>query len=215
MPTSEFKPLILRSNRFLGTILVEKKLVTVEQLEEANEKLLGHIQNNDLRRANILHILLFEMQILNEDLYLESVVEQHGLGLIDLHGCAFRKFSDLKLDLAACWATWTVPFDVADDFYLLATAFYPSQPAVKFWQEKYAGSNLLWYATSVRSLQAALERLEQMRAASDKALAAAKPAPAAAPAPKPSRGSKSPLPPAKSGGSRPPMKVPPSPAKTG
>jgi hypothetical protein len=214
MATTELKPLILRSNRFLGTVLVEKKLVTVEQLEAANEKLLGHIQNNDLRRANILHILLFEMQIMNEDLYLEAVVEQHGLGLIDLHGCAFRKFADLKFDLAACWATWTVPFDIADDFYLLATAFYPSQPAVKFWQEKYAGSNLLWYATSVRSLQAALERLEQMRAASEKAQAAAKPAAPAAITLKPSRGSKSPIPiPVKTGGSKPPMKVPTPPAK--
>jgi hypothetical protein len=145
-------------------MLVEKKLVTVEQLEAANEKLLENIQSGDLRRANILHILLFEMQVLNEDLYLESVVDQHGVGLIDLHGCQFRKFLDLKFDLTLCWATWTVPFDLVDDFYMIATAFYPSQPVVKFWEDKYKeNGHIQWYATSVRSLLGALERLEQLK----------------------------------------------------
>jgi hypothetical protein len=170
MSLQAYRPLILRSNRFIGTALVERKLVTVEQLETANEKLLEHIQKGDLRRANILHVLLFDMQVLNEDLYLEAMVEQHGIGLIDLHGCQFRKFLDLKLDMTLCWATWTVPFDVVDDFYLLATAFYPSQPAVKHWEEKYqaGGGHVQWYATSVRSLMGALERLEQMRDESEK-----------------------------------------------
>jgi len=172
MSLQAYRALILRSNRFLGTALVDKKLVSVDQLETANEKLLEHIQNGDLRRANILHILLFEMQVLNEDAYLDAVVEQHGVGLIDLHGCQFRTFLDLKFDLTLCWATWTVPFDLVDDFYLMATAFYPSQPAVKFWDEKYGGSgHVQWYATSVKSLLGALERLEQLKDESERASA--------------------------------------------
>jgi hypothetical protein len=168
MSLQAYRPLILRSNRFIGTVLVDKKLVTVEQLEEANEKLLENIQAGDVRRANILHILLFEMQVLNEDLYLDTVLEEPGVGLIDLHGCQFKKFLDLKFDLTLCWATLTVPFDLVDDFYLIASAYYPSKPAVKFWEEKYAGGHLQWYATSVRSLLGALERLEQLKDESEK-----------------------------------------------
>jgi hypothetical protein len=201
MSLQAYRPLILRSNRFIGTTLVEKKLVTVEQLEEANEKLLEYIQKGDLRRANILHILLFEMQALSEDLYLDAVVEGQGVGLIDLHGCQFRKFLDLKADLTLCWATWTVPFDLVDDFYLIATVFYPSQPVVKFWEDKYAGSggHVQWYATSVRSLMGALERLEQIKAEAEKISQQVAGASKGGPGTKsglltPRKGSKSPIP---------------------
>jgi len=161
MQLQTFRPLILRSNRSLASMLLEKKLVSQEQLDAANEKLVEHIQNGELRRANLLHVLLFEMQVLSEDLYIDAVVEKYGLGLMDLHGCQFRKLADLKIEPMACWATWTLPFDTVEDFYFLATACYPSQPIIKFWQEKYNGANLIWYATGVRSLHAALERLEQ------------------------------------------------------
>jgi hypothetical protein len=33
---------------------------------------------------------------------------------------------------------------------------YASPAVVKFWQEKFPGKNLLWYATSVRSFQSAM-----------------------------------------------------------
>jgi len=163
MSLQEHRPLIVRGNRALGSMLLEKKLITSEQLDAANEKLLDNITAGDIRRASILPILLFEMQVLNEDAYLEAAVEKSGLGLMDLHACQFRKFADLQPDLTACWATWTVPFDIVDDFCLLATVFFASPPAQKFWQDKYAGKNLLWYATSVRSFQSAMDKLEQLK----------------------------------------------------
>ena len=173
MSLQDHRPLIVRSNRALGSMLLEKKLVTTEQLDAANEKLLENIEAGDVRRASILPILLFELQVLNEDAYLEAAVEKSGLGLIDLHGCQFRKFADFHLDATACWATWTVPFDVVDDFVLLATVFYSTPPVQKFWQDKFAGKNLLWYATSVRSFQTAMEKLEGMKVEAAKAAAAA------------------------------------------
>jgi hypothetical protein len=163
MSLQDHRPLIVRSNRALGSMLLEKRLVTPEQLDEANAKFLESLQGGDVRRASILHVLMFEMQVLNEDAYIEAIVEKHGLGLMDLHGCQFRKAGDLQIDLEACWVTWTVPFDLVDDFVMLATLFYSSPPVVKFWQDKYAGKNLLWYVTSVRSLQSSLDRLEQMK----------------------------------------------------
>lgn len=174
MSLQEYRPLIVRGNRALGSMLLEKKLVTPEQLDEANEKFLANIEQGDARRASLLHTLMFEMQVLNEDAFLEATIEKCALGLIDLHGCQFRKFADLKPDPEACWATWTVPFDLVDDFYMLASLMYPSPAVVKFWQEKFAGKNLLWYATSIRSFQMAMEKLEQLKSDAARAVPAAK-----------------------------------------
>jgi len=169
MSLQEHRPLIVRSNRTLGSLLLEKKLITSDQLDTANEKLLEHLEKDDLRRASVLHVLIFEMQVLNEDAYLEAVIDKFGVALIDLHSCQFKKVADLSLDLTACWATWTVPFDVVDDFYLLATLLYPSPQVVKFWSEKYAGKNIIWYALSVRSFQSAMEKLEHVKTESARA----------------------------------------------
>jgi len=59
---------------------------------------------------------------------------------------------------------------------LLATAAFPGAPAQKFWQDKYTGKNLLWYVTSNRSFQGAMEKLEQKKNEAAQAAAAAQPA---------------------------------------
>ncbi|HTB64328.1 MAG TPA: hypothetical protein VK737_12155 [Opitutales bacterium] len=162
MSLAEYRPLIVRGNRALGSLLQEKKLVTAEQLDAANEKLVEYMEQDDVRRASILHILLFESQALKEDDYLEALVEKSGFGVIDLRACLFKKFADLHPDFDACWATWAIPFDVVDDFHLLATTILPGPPTQKFWQDKYPGKNLLWYVTSVRSFQTGMEKLENL-----------------------------------------------------
>jgi len=189
MSLQAHRPLIVRSNRTLGTLLLEKKLITSDQLDAANEKLLEHLEKGDLRRASILHVLMYDMQVLNEDAYIEAVIEKYSLALMDLQSCQFKKVADLALDYTACWATWTIPFDVVDDFYLIGTVLYPAPPVVKFWQDKYAGKNIIWYALTMRSFQSAMERIEQMKPDGPRAAPAAKPA-----ATKSSGNTKSPLP---------------------
>jgi len=163
MSLQEHRPLIVRSNRTLGSLLLEKKLVTSDQLNAANEKLIEYLDKEDLRRASILHVLIFDMQVLQEDAYLEAVIEKFALSLMDLHSCQFKKVAELSLDPAACWATWTIPFDIIDDFYLLASLHYPSPQVTKFWQDKFPGKHIIWYAIAVRSFQAGMEKLEQVK----------------------------------------------------
>jgi hypothetical protein len=172
MALQEHRPLIVRSNRTLGSLLLEKKLIDSDQLDTANEKLLEYLEKDDLRRASILHVLMYDLQVLNEDAYLEAVVEKFSLGLMDLHACQFKKLNDLALDFTACWATWTIPFDIVDDFYLIATVLYPCPQVVKYWQDKYAGKNIIWYAITVRSFQSAMEKLEQMKTEATRAASA-------------------------------------------
>ncbi|MDA0350157.1 MAG: hypothetical protein O3C20_22465 [Verrucomicrobia bacterium] len=54
-------PIILRSNRFLGNTLVNNELITLEQLEAANNVLLDKIEAENIREASLLRILMWEL----------------------------------------------------------------------------------------------------------------------------------------------------------
>ena len=127
--------LILRSNRFLGSSLVDKGLVSSADLESANEKFMESIQANDLKRASILTSLLFELKALDENQLLSYTVEEHDLGMVDLRHVEIPSMTDLSVDLTLCWATSTIPFDKMGDTYLLASCYYLSAPVQKFWKE--------------------------------------------------------------------------------
>jgi len=159
----EHRALILRSNRFLGSSLVDKGLVTTVDLESANERFMQSIQSSDLKSASILTPLVFELEALDEAKLLDQIVEENELGLVDLRHIQMQSLKEWDVDLSLCWATSTVPFDKMGDTYLLATCYYMSAPVVKSWQDK-LGGNILWYATSMSSLSNGLEQLETIEA---------------------------------------------------
>jgi hypothetical protein len=121
---SEHRPLLMRSNRLLGSALIEHNLVRFEDLEAANERLLEIAAGGDMRRSSVLNILAYETKVLKEEDLLHHVVDDHGLGVIDLRGYEVPEEVKAGLDLGACWATWTVPFDKEEDFHFVATAYY-------------------------------------------------------------------------------------------
>lgn len=166
----EQRALILRSNRFLGSSLVDRGLVSVNDLELANEKFMEAIQASELKRASILNTLLFDTKSLEEHALLEHIVEEEGLGLIDLNHIDLRSLRPFGVDLSLCWATSTIPFDKIENTYMLATCYGLSEPVVKHWQEL-LNSPILWYATSSASMTRALDRIESIHEAEDAAIA--------------------------------------------
>lgn len=154
----QHRALILRSNRFLGSSLVDKGLVSSSDLEQANEKLMHAIQASDFKGASILTPLIFEQKVLDEGRMIEAIVEEHDLGLVDLNFCQLKSIKDLNVDLSLCWATSTVPFDRMGDTHMVATCYYMSAPVLKAWEE--ALGDVLWYATSMSSISKGLEQLE-------------------------------------------------------
>ncbi|MFU8847230.1 MAG: hypothetical protein ACNA77_00740 [Opitutales bacterium] len=166
----EHRALILRSNRFLGSSLVDRGLVSVNDLELANEKFMEAIQASELKRASILNTLLFDTKSLEEQTLLEHLVEEEGLGLIDLDQIDLRSLRPYGVDLSLCWATSTIPFDKIEETYMLATCYRLSEPVVKHWQELLS-SPIIWYGTSSVSITQALERIESIHEAEDAALA--------------------------------------------
>jgi hypothetical protein len=155
----EQRSLLMRSNRLMGANLVEHNLVKVESLEAANEKLLEIVGTGDLRRSTILGILAYDLKVLREEDILHQLVEEQGIGLVDLR--TYEVPDDLRktLDTGACWATWSVPFDREEDVHFIATAYYLS-PAVRSYWEKRLEGRILWYGTTLDLVADFLERLE-------------------------------------------------------
>jgi len=169
----EHRQLLMRANRLLGTALIEHNLVKVEDLEAVNERLLELVAQGDFRQASVLNLLVQERKVLNEEEILHVVMEEMGLGLVDLRNYEVPDEIRNTLDLGMCWATLTVPYDKEEDFYLVATAYYLS-PAVRTHWEKHLGGPVVWTATSLDNLT---EFLDRMQAEREEAAKAAPPRP--------------------------------------
>lgn len=164
----QHRALILRSNRFLGSALVDKGLVSAGDLEEANGKFMEAIQASDLKRASILSTLLFDLKKMDEAKLLDYLAEEEKLGLVDLNFIELLSLRPMKVDLPLCWASSTVPFDYIEGTYLVATCYYLSAPVKKHWEDLLEG-RVIWYGTSTSSLSRALERIEEIHEAEDAA----------------------------------------------
>ncbi|WP_309387316.1 hypothetical protein [Cerasicoccus frondis] len=162
----ERRPLILRSNRFLGSALLERGLIKTDDLEAANEKLLEAVQSGNMRGANLLNILLYDVKAIDEAQLVEEITEDESLGLIDLTHYDMTKFREINVDIDLCYATYTVPFDRVEDFTMIATAYYMSKPTIQYWEET-IGGNIIWYICSVASIAEAIERASQIAASSE------------------------------------------------
>ncbi len=154
----ENRSLLMRANRLLGTALVEHNLVKVEDLEKANERLLELIASNQPRQATVLGVLAYEIKVIREEDILQHIVETEGLGLVDLK--AYDPPDEIKkgLDLDACWATWSVPFDLEEDFMFVASAYYLSPAVRTYWEKRFNGP-LLWYGTTLEGIAEQLDRI--------------------------------------------------------
>ena len=159
---SEFRSIIMRANRLLGANLVENNLVRIEDLEKANERLFQIIEEGTDQDASLLKILVDELQVLTEENILSFLVDERGIGIIDLEDIEMG--DDLRVDIKTdqCWATWTVPFDREEDFHYVATCFYMSDAVRQYW-EKELGGSIVWFATTMKSLTQMLEWVENER----------------------------------------------------
>lgn len=159
---TEYRPLLMRANRLLGSALIEHNLVKFEDLEAANERLLEVAATGQVRQSSVLSILVYEKKVLREEDVLHHVVDDHGVGVVDLRGYDVPEELKKETDLDACWATWSVPFDREEDFHFIATAYYLS-PAVRSFWEKRLGGQIIWQATTMEIIADFLDRLHAER----------------------------------------------------
>ncbi len=162
MAPTEYRPLLMRANRLLGSALIEHNLVKFEDLEAANERLLEVASSGQVRQSSVLSILVYEKKVLKEEDLLHHVVDDHGVGVVDLRGYEVPEEVKKEIDLDACWATWSVPFDREEDFHFVATAYYLS-PAVRSHWEKKLGGQIIWQATTMDIIADFLDRVAAER----------------------------------------------------
>ena len=158
MSIKENRPLILRSNRFFGSKLVEIELISSDDLEAANEKLLEIIQSGNLKTANLLNILIYDLNLLNENELINRTLEEHPIGLIELSNYDLSVTQQMDLDPEICQVTYTLPFDMIDDYVNIATSFYLSKPARDYWEDKFKNFHILWYISTMNSISETLDR---------------------------------------------------------
>lgn len=159
---TEHRPLLMRSNRLLGSALVEHNLVKFEDLEAANERVLELAGQGDFRQASVLGVLVCEKKVLREEDVLHAVLEDPSVGVADLRHYDVPEEVRKGLDLGMCWATWTVPFDKEEDFWLVATAYYFSTAVRTHWEKKLGGP-IIWHATTMDVIADFLERQQTDR----------------------------------------------------
>jgi Type II secretion system (T2SS), protein E, N-terminal domain len=158
----EHRSLLMRANRLLGANLVESNLVKIDNLEAANERLLELISTGDYRKGSVLSVLAYELQVLKESDVLQHVMDEHGLGLVDLR--SYEVPDDLRAtcEIGACWATRSVPFDREDGIFFIATAYYMSPSVRVFWEKQFNGP-IVWYGTTMEGISDYIEKLESSR----------------------------------------------------
>ena len=167
----------MRGNRTMGSALADANLITIGQLDQANERLLELMGGDpEPRQCTLIGVLVNDLKVQTEEDILLHMADA-GIGLVCLAECEIPEEVKKALDPAACWATWTIPFDREGDYHLIATAHYYS-PAVRSYWEKQCKGPVLWYGTTIEEIADYLEKL-----VSDRALAEPPPVPAPAPTP--------------------------------
>ncbi|MBM3842827.1 MAG: hypothetical protein FJ397_06110 [Verrucomicrobia bacterium] len=154
---SAHRSLLMKANRQLGLTLSDRNLLTVGQLQEANERWLEWVAGGE-RGASLLRVLTQSLKFLREGDVLRHAMEHEGAGLVDLRDFdvpdEFRRLPDS----GACWATWTVPFDKLDGFTCLASAYVLSPVVKAHWEARLPGP-LLWFGTTLDGVTEHLGRL--------------------------------------------------------
>lgn len=149
---------MMRSNRLLGASLVEHNLIKIEMLEQANERLLELMASVDDLPVSLLQILV-EKKALTEQQILNFLSEEMGLGVVDLTNYDQPDELRKRIESGACWATWSVPFDIEEGVNFVASAFYLSPAVRSYWEGELTGP-IQWYATTTDNVSEFLTKLQ-------------------------------------------------------
>ncbi len=154
------KGLLLKSNRTLGSQLVDSNLIKISDLESANLSLMKKLRSTDIKEASLLKCLLFDLQVLNETKLIEYQIEELDLGYCFLPSYNLDQNTLLTIDVEDCWATWSIPFDFVSGYYFISSAYYLSPYVRKFWEEKLNG-DIIWYVSDISNIGLMLEQLSE------------------------------------------------------
>ena len=158
---NKYKNLILKASRDLGSKLVKLDYISTDQLNKGYQVLIDNLENTSFT-GNLLYILIYKLQVINENKLLKASVYP----LIDLKCFEVVNPATFDIDLDLCIATSTVPFDREDDYILLASAYTMSENVIEEWT-KTIKCKIIWYTTNTESISYVFDSLEKEKAHSE------------------------------------------------
>lgn len=157
--------LLIKSNRVLGTRLVEVGLTTVEDMDHANEAFIGLARAKDIKRASLLRIMVYDNQTLKEESLLDYQLEHYPVGAVMLENYNLKEELVADIPLEIIRASWTLPIDRVGDRWFLVTAYYMSDVVRSYWEEL-LGGRITWYVSPLSQLETVFESMAEAEAAS-------------------------------------------------
>ena len=163
--------LLIKSNRVLGTRLVEAGLTSLEDMDRANEVFIEFARAKDLKRASLLRVLIYDNQTLKEESLLDYQLERSQVGAVMLenYNIGEELIADVPLEIMR--ASWTVPIDKVHGRWFLATAYYLSDIVRKFWEDRLEG-RITWLVSPLGQLETFFEARAEMAPESEETLQA-------------------------------------------
>lgn len=155
---------MIKSNRVLGTRLVEAGLTNVEDMDQANEIFIGLARQKDIRRASLLRIMIYDKQSLKEESLIDYQLENHHVGAVMLENYKLNKEIHAEIPLELMRASWTLPIDKVNGHWFLATAYYMSDVVREYWQDLLDG-RITWYVSPLNQLESVFDSLLEEEAA--------------------------------------------------
>ncbi len=150
--------LLIKSNRVLGTRLVEAGLTSLEDMDKANESFIEFARAKDIKQASLLRILIYDSQALKEELLLDYQLEHFPVGAVMLENYVLSEEVLRTQPLEVMRASWTVPIDFVGGRWFLASAYYLSDIVRNFWEEKLEG-RITWFVSNMSQLEQVFDKL--------------------------------------------------------
>jgi hypothetical protein len=161
--------LLIKSNRVLGTRLVEAGLTSLEDMDRANEVFIEFARAKDVKRASLLRVLIYDNQSLKEESLLDYQLEHYPVGAVMLENYSIddQLLADLPLEIMR--ASWTIPIDKVHGRWFLATGYYMSDIVRKFWEDRLDG-RISWFISHLGQLETAFEARSELESAGEPVL---------------------------------------------
>ncbi|MGC9450949.1 MAG: hypothetical protein ACP5I4_05820 [Oceanipulchritudo sp.] len=166
----ETSRLLIKSNRVLGTRLVEAGLTSLEDMDRANEVFIEFARQKDIRRASLLRVLIYDNQTLKEESLLDYQLENYPVGAVMLENYNIDEELLAGQSLEVMRASWSIPIDCIQGRWVIATAYYMSDVVREFWEQQLKG-RITWYISPLGQLEIFFE--ERFHALEDAANASA------------------------------------------
>ncbi len=159
--TDPVKALALRANVSLGESLVKLRLAKEESIaEQGLPTLRKHLDQDNIKRASLLKIMSWDLNLINEKEVIDHHIEDYNLGYCDLGNYNIDQSLLANFTFNECWATMSLPFDLLEGVFFVASCSYLSKVVVTHWEKRLC-RDIVWFIIDLSSLTMTLERLEK------------------------------------------------------